>query len=97
MPLTAGDNDQITGLKLNRLMPGEVQPARAGEHQVEFGYVGPVDLEPPWLAEFRQAVHGAAHPQRPQQFGDRVVGGGVQSWHGQAFSDARTSFLSFRT
>jgi hypothetical protein len=26
MPLTAGEDDQIAGLKLDRIMPGEVQP-----------------------------------------------------------------------
>src|SRR5215471_10687405 len=84
MPLTAGEDDQIAGLQVYRVMPGEIQPARASEHQVKLGHAGPVDLEAPWLTELRQAVHGAAHPQRRQQLADRIRWRGVQLLHRHA-------------
>jgi len=97
VPLTAGEDDQIAGPKPDRLVPGQVQPARAGEDQVELGHAGPVHLEPPWLAQFRQAVNRAANPHRRQQLGDLIVGRGIQQPHGRASADARTTFLSSRT
>jgi len=81
VPLTAGEDDQITGVKPGGLVPGEVQPARAGEHQVELGHVCPIDLETPWLAKLRQAVNRAPYAQRCQQLGDRIVRRGVQPLH----------------